>query len=63
MRVPNTQMLTEAHDVTSAVRAFWRGLYDKPPVDLSSLQGVLSRHVPRVLEGAWAQVQPYSMQD
>ena len=29
VRVPNTQtLLTEAHDVMFAVRAFWRELYD-----------------------------------
>ena len=33
--VPNTQtFLTEAHDMMFAVRAFWRELYDKRPVDL-----------------------------
>ena len=63
MRVPNTQtLLTEAHDVMLAVRAFWRELYDKRPVDLPGFQAVLSRHVPRVPDGAWAQVQQYSMQ-
>ena len=64
VRVPNTQtLLTEAHDVMFAVRAFSRELYDKRPVDLPGFQAVLSRHVPRVPEGAWAQVQQYSMQD
>ena len=62
--VPNTQtLLTEAHDVMFAVRAFWRELYDKRPVDLPGFQAVLSCHVPRVPEGAWTQVQQYSMQD
>ena len=64
LRVPNTRtLLTEAHDVMFAVRAFWRELYDKRPVDLPGFQAVLGRHVPRVPEGAWAQVQQYSMQD
>ena len=64
VRVPNTQtLLTEAHDVMFAVRAFWRELYDKRPVDLPGFQAVLGRHVPRVPEGAWTQVQQYSMQD
>ena len=64
VRVPNTQTLfTEAHDVMSAVRAFWCELYDKRPVDLPGFQAILGRHVPRVPEGAWAQVQRYSMQD
>ena len=64
VRVPNTQtLLTEAHDVMFAVRAFWRELYDKRPVDLPGFQAVLSRHVPRVPDGAWTQVQQYSMQD
>ena len=64
VRVPNTQtLLTEAQDVMFAVRAFWRELYDKPAVDLPGFQAVLRRHVPRVPEGAWAQVQQYSMQD
>ena len=62
--VPNTEtLLTEAHDVMFAVRAFWRELYDKRLVDLPGFQAVLSRHVPRVPEGAWAQVQQYSMQN
>ena len=62
--VPNTQtLLTEADDVMFAVRAFWRQLYDKRPVDIPGFQAVLSRHVPRVPDGAWAQVQQYSMQD
>ena len=57
VRVPNTQtLLTEAHDVMFAVRAFWRELYDKRPVDLPGFQAVLGRHVPRVPEGAWTQV-------
>ena len=64
VRVPNDQtLLTEAHDVMFAVRAFWRELYDKRPVDLPGFQAVLGRHVPRVPEGAWTQVQQYSMQD
>ena len=64
VRVPNTQtLLTEAHDVMFAVRAFWRELYVKRPVDLPGFQAVLGRHVPRVPEGAWTQVQQYSMQD
>ena len=64
VRVPNTQtLLTEAHDVMFAVRAFWRELYDKRPLDLPGFQAVLGRHVPRVPEGAWTQVQQYSMQD
>ena len=64
VRVPNTQTLfTQAHDVMFAVHAFWRELYDKHPVDLPSFQAVLSRHVPRIPDGAWAQVQEYSMQD
>ena len=45
-----------------AVRAFWLELYDKRPVDLPGFQAVLSRHVPRVPDEAWAQVQQYSMQ-
>ena len=58
VRVPNTQtLLTGAHDVMFAVRALWRELYDKHPVDLLGFQAVLSRHVPRVPEGAWTQVQ------
>ena len=64
VRVPNTQRpLTEAHDMMFAVRALWRELYDKRPVDLPGFQVVLGRRVPRVPEGAWAQVQQYSMQD
>ena len=64
VRVPNTQtLLTEAHDVMFAVRAFCRELYDKRSVDLPGFQAVLSCHVPRVPDGAWAQVQQYSMQD
>ena len=64
VRVPNTQtLLTEAHDVMFAVRAFWRELYDKRPVDLPGSQAVLGRHVPRVPEGAWTQVQQYFTQD
>ena len=64
VRVPNTQtLLTEAHDVMLAVRAFWRELYDKRPVDLPGFQAVLGRHVPRVPDGAWTRVQHYSMQD
>ena len=46
-----------------AVRAFWRELYDKRPVDLPGIQAVLGRHVPWVPDGAWTQVQQYSMQD
>ena len=64
VRVPNTQtLLTEPHDVMFAVRVFWRELYDKRPVDLPGFQAFLSRHVPRVPEGAWGQVGQYSMQD
>ena len=64
VRVPNTQkLLTDAHDVMFAVCAFWRELYDKRPVDLPGFQAVLSRHVPWVPDGAWTQVQQYSMQD
>ena len=60
VRVPNTQtLLTEAHNVMT----FWRELYDKRPVDLPGVQAVLGRHVPQVPEGAWTQVQQYSMQD
>ena len=32
-------------------------------MDLAGFQAVLGRHLPRVLEGAWAQVQQYSMED
>ena len=46
-----------------AVRAFWRELYDKRPVDLPGFQAVLGCHVPRVPDGAWTQVEQYSMQD
>ena len=64
VRVPNTQtLLTEAHDVMFAVRAFWRDLSDKRPVDLPGFQAVLSRHVTRVPDKVWTQVQQYSMQD
>ena len=64
VRVPNAQtLLTEAHDVMFAVRAFCRELYEKRPVDLPGFRAVLGRHVPQVPEGAWAQVQQYSMQD
>ena len=64
VRVPNTQtLLTEAHDVMFAVRAIWRELYDKRPVDLPGFQAVLGRHVPRVPYGPWTQVQQFSMQD
>ena len=64
LRVLNTQtLLTEAHDVMFAVRAFWRELYDKRPVDLPGFQAVVSRHVPRVPDGAWTKVQQYSLQD
>ena len=53
VRVANTQtLLTEAHDVMFAVRAFWRELYDKRPGDLPGFQAVLSRHVPRIPDGA-----------
>ena len=63
VRVPNTRtLLTEAHNMMFAVRAFWREVYDKRPVDLPGFQAVLGRRVPRVPEGAWAQVQQYSMQ-
>ena len=42
MRVPSTQtLLTEAHDVMFAVRAFFRELYDKRLVDLTGFQAVL----------------------
>ena len=40
-----------------------RELYDKRPVDLPGFQAVLGNHVPRVPDGAWTQVQQYSMQD
>ena len=64
VRVPNGQtLLTEAHDVMSAVHAFWLKLYNKRPVHLPSFQEVLGRDVPQVPEGAWAQVQQYSMRD
>ena len=64
VRVPNTQtLLTEAHDVMIAFPVFWQELYDKRQVDLPGFQAVPSRHVPRVPEGAWAQVQQWSMQD
>ena len=64
VRVPNAQtLLKEAHDVMFAVRAFWAELYDKGPVDLPGFQAVPGRHRPRVPEGAWAQVQQYSLQD
>ena len=64
VRVPNTQrLLTEAYDVMFAVRAFWQELYDKRPVDPPCFKAVLGRHVPRVPDGAWTQVQQYSMQD
>ena len=63
VRVPNTQThLTKAHNMLSAVRAFWRELYDKRPFDLPGFQAVLSCHVSRVPQGAWAQVQQYCMQ-
>ena len=45
------------------VRAFWQELYGKRLVDLSSFEAVLGRHMPQVTEGAWAQVQQYSMRD
>ena len=64
VRDPNTQtLLTEAYDVMFAVRAFWWELYDKRPVDLPGFQAVLSRNIPRVPYGAWAQVQQYTMQN
>ena len=64
VRVPITQtLLTEAHDVMFVVRAFSRELYDKRPVDISGFQAVFSGHVPQVPDGAWTQVQQYSMQD
>ena len=64
LRVTNTlTLLTEAHNVNSVVRTFWRELYDKRPPDLPGFQAVLGRRVPRVPEEAWAQVQQYSMQD
>ena len=34
----------------SVVRAFWRELYDKRPVDLSGFKAVLGRQVPRARE-------------
>ena len=62
--LPTTQtLLTEAHDVMFAVRAFWRELYDKRPLDLPGFQLVLGRHVLLVPEGACTQIQQYSMQD
>ena len=64
VRVPNTQtLLTEAHDVMFAIRAFWRELYDKRPVDPPGFQAVLSGHVPRVPDGAWTPVQQNSIQN
>ena len=64
MRVPNTQPLpTEAHEVLGAVRAFWQELYSKRLVDLPNFHAMLSRHMPWVPEGAWDQVQQYTMQD
>ena len=64
VRVPNTHtLLTEAYDAMSAVRAFWRELYQKPPLDLPSFKVVLGRHVPQNPEGAAAEVQQYSMHD
>ena len=61
VRVPTTQtLLTEAHEVRFAVRAFWRELYDERLV-VPGFQAVLGPHVPRVPEWAWAQVQQYSM--
>ena len=64
VRVPNTQtLLMEAQDVMFAVRAFWRELYEKRPMGLPGFQAVLGRHVPRVPDGAWTQVQQYPMQD
>ena len=54
VRGSNTQtLLKEAHDVMSAVRAFWRELYDKRPADLPGFEAVLGRHVPLVAEGRW----------
>ena len=51
-RVRNTQtLLTEAHDVMFAVRAFWRELYDKRPLDLPGFQAVLGRHALGSLTG------------
>ena len=64
LRVPDTQtLLTEVHDVLSALRAFSRELYDRRAVDLPSFQAGLGRHVHRVPEGTWAHVQQYSMRD
>ena len=62
--VSNTRtLLTKAHDVMAAVGAFWQELYGKPPVDLPSFQAVRGCRMPQVPEGAWAQVQQYSMLD
>ena len=64
VRVPNTEtLLTEDHDVVPVVPAFWRQLYNKRPVDFPSFHAVVSRRMPQVPEGAWAQVQQYSMRD
>ena len=64
MRVCNTRtLLTQAHDVMFAFRAFWLELYHKRPLDHLGFQAVLGRHVHLVPEGAWAEVQQYSMQD
>ena len=64
MQVPTTlTLLTEAHEVMSAVRAFWQELHDKRLVDLPRCQAVLGRHVHRVPEGPLAQVQQYFMGD
>ena len=38
-------------------------MYDKRSVDLPGFQAVLSRHVPRLSDGAWTQFGLYSMQD
>ena len=62
VRVPSTQtLLTEAHGVMFAVCDFWRELYFKSPVDVPGFQAVLGRHVPRVSEGAWAELGQYPM--
>ena len=64
VRVPNTQtLLTEAHDVMFAVRAFWRELYDKRrwTSRVSRRSSAATSHGSP--EGAWTQVQQYSMQD
>ena len=56
-------LLTDAHNVMAAVRAFWHESYGSCPVDLSTFQAVLSCHMPQVPEGAMAEVQQYSMRD